>query len=117
MKKTLLVVACLVASNVSLAQKKDTTKKQDNFLDLASKSITQILGKDLDGKPSKKGIGYLDLLEKSNLPSEQKKEYKSWYYLQSKKQLTQKQKDSLGKALEKKILEAEKNPSSKKKNN
>ena len=41
------------------------------------------------------------------MPTEQKAEYKNWYYLQS-KDLTEKQKDSLGKAIEKKIMEAKK---------
>ncbi|MAX71149.1 MAG: hypothetical protein CMC76_08625 [Flavobacteriaceae bacterium] len=92
------------------AKQKDSTKvdsvkvDKNNFADLQSKTITGIFGENLDGKSTGKKLGFLELLEKMDLSPEQKLEYKNMYYAQA-KELTQKQKDSLGKAIEKKILE------------
>lgn len=87
------------------AQTDSTTVDPNNLLDLQSKTLTSILGEDLDGESAKKPIGYLELLEKSDLSAEQKEEYKNLYYLQA-KELTQKQKDSLSNALLKKMQDA-----------
>jgi len=84
-----------------------TTVKKDNFLDMGAGTLTQIFGENLDGKSTGKKLSFLELLEKMELPAEQKAEYKNQYYLQA-KDLTEKQKDSLGKAIQKKIVEAKK---------
>jgi len=114
----LFVMLVLCISNVTQSQAKDNKKtdsnkvnkevNKDNFMDLGAETLTSIFGENLDGKPSGKKLSFLQLLEKMDLPKEQKEEYKNWYYLQT-KDLTQKQKDSLGNALEKKILEAKNN--------
>ena len=77
-------------------------------MDMLSGTLTGAFGENLDGKSKGlgKGIGYLQLLEKSNLPKKEKEEYRNWYFLQA-KEMTQTQKDSLGKALSKKIIAAE----------
>ncbi|MBG6128792.1 hypothetical protein IWQ47_000516 [Aquimarina sp. EL_43] len=67
--------------------------------------LSGVFGENLDGKSNGKTINFLELLEKMDIPAEQKLEYKNMYYLQA-KELTQKQKDSLGSAIEKKIIEA-----------
>lgn len=86
----------------------DSTKvKKDNFLDMGAGTLGQIFGENLDGKSKNKNMSFLDLLDKMDLPAEQKVEYRNQYYLQA-KDLTEKQKDSLGKAIEKKILVAKK---------
>ena len=115
---TLLFLAMIVA-NTSRAQTKkkpiktDSTKtdtpkvKKDNFMDMGAGTLGQIFGENLDGKSTNKKISFLELLDKMDMPAEQKAEYKNWYYLQA-KDLTEKQKDSLGKAIEKKIMEAPK---------
>jgi hypothetical protein len=105
---TLLILG-LSLTDICLAQTKiiDSTKvKSDNFLDMGAESMTQMFGENLDGNATGKKTGFLELLGKMNLTEEQKADYKSQYYLQA-NTLTQKQKDSLGKAIEKKILEAE----------
>ena len=117
MSKTLhalLVILTISFANTSMAQTKkvptktDTTKvKKDNFLDLGAGTLGGIFGENLDGQSKNKKLSFLELLEKMDVPTEQKAEYKNWYYLQS-KNLTEKQKDSLGKAIEKKIIEAQK---------
>lgn len=92
------------------AKQKDSTKvdsvkvDKNNFADLQSKTITGIFGENLDGKSTGKKLGFLELLEKMDLTQEQKLEYKNMYYAQA-KELSQKQNDSLSKAIEKKILE------------
>jgi len=84
-----------------------TTIKKNNLLDMQTNILTSMFGSNLDGNVDGKSIGYLELLKKSNLPEDQKTEYKNFYYLQA-KDLTQKQKDSLSKVIEQKILEAKK---------
>lgn len=119
----LFVMLGLCISNLAQAQKKDSTKtdttkvkteeKKDNFMDLAAGTLGDIFGENLDGKSKGKKLTFLEFLEKVDLPKDQKAEYKNWYYLHV-KDLTEKQKDSLGSALEKKIKEAQKNNSTKK---
>ncbi len=117
MKTLQILVIILIISiiNTCYAQTpKDTIKtntlkvKKENFMDMGAETLTQIFGENLDGKQTGKKLSFLELLNKMDMPIEQKEEYRNWYYLQS-KDLTEKQKDSLSKALEKKILEAEKN--------
>ncbi len=72
---------------------------------MGSGTLGQIFGENLDGKSKNKKLSFLELLEKMDMPANQKAEYKNWYFLQA-KDLTEKQKDSLGKAIEKKIMEA-----------
>ena len=114
----LLVMLAISISFGTMAQEKktastnlkkvDTTKVQeDNFLDMGSGTLGQIFGENLDGQSKGKKLTFLEMLEKMDMPAEQKAEYKNWYYLQA-KNLTEKQKDSLGKAIEKKIMEAKK---------
>jgi hypothetical protein len=121
--KTIKITLILLAYSVSCfsqTKKKDpvkaktdtrkidsTTVKKDNFLDMGAGTLTQIFGENLDGKSTGKTLSFLELLNKMDLPPEQKTEYKNQYYLQA-KDLTEKQKDSLGKAIEKKIMEAKK---------
>ena len=69
--------------------------------------LTGTFGENLDGKPTGKTLSFLELLDLVNLPAEQKVEYVNWYYLHA-KELTQKQKDSLGRTIEKKIKDAKK---------
>ncbi|RRQ50704.1 hypothetical protein DZC72_09300 [Maribacter algicola] len=89
--------------------KKDETKKEapksENFMDLQTNTLTDLFGSDLSGTPDGKQLNFLELLEQSDLPEEQKKEWRNYYYLQS-KELTQKQKDSLSLALHKKMQKA-----------
>ncbi|WP_445733445.1 hypothetical protein [Mariniflexile sp.] len=108
----LLFFLAIAISTTSMAQtKKDSTKtekkpvQKDNFLDMGSGTLGQIFGENLDGKSKNKKLSFLELLEKMDMPANQKAEYKNWYFLQA-KDLTEKQKDSLGKAIEKKIMEA-----------
>tara|TARA_R110002049_G_scaffold122467_3_gene277335 strand:+ start:7105 stop:7503 length:399 start_codon:yes stop_codon:yes gene_type:complete len=108
----LLFFLAIAISTTSMAQiKKDSTKtekkpvQKDNFLDMGSGTLGQIFGENLDGKSKNKKLSFLELLEKMDMPADQKAEYKNWYFLQA-KDLTEKQKDSLGKAIEKKIMEA-----------
>lgn len=94
-------------STKSNSTKTDSTKvKKDNFLDLGAGTLSDIFGENLDGKSNGKKLSFLELLAKMDMPAEQKAEYKNWYYLQA-KNLTEQQKDSLGKAIEKKIKEAQ----------
>ncbi len=111
----ILVISMMIfIMQLANAQQTKTTKteknnlKQDNLLDMQTNVLSGLFGENLDGKPNGKTINFLELLEKMNLPTAQKLEYKNMYYLQA-KELTQKQKDSLGKAIEKKILEAQRN--------
>ena len=122
MKTPIITFTILVFSVTSFAQtqskdstiikkdsiKIDTTKvKKDNFLDMGAGTLTQIFGENLDGKSNGKKLSFLEFLKKIDMPEAQKTEYKNWYYLQA-KDLTEKQKDSLGKAIQIKILEAKK---------
>ena len=85
----------------------DTTKiKKDNFMDLQAEMVTGLFGTELDGKSNGKTLNFLQLLEKTDLPPEQKIELRNWYYLQA-KDLSQKQKDSLGNAIAQKIKAAQ----------
>ncbi|WP_422859478.1 hypothetical protein ACOKFD_00620 [Flagellimonas sp. S174] len=121
----LLIMLSLCISNVTQAQKNESTKKDsteaktevksDNFMDLAAGTLTQIFGEDLDGNSTGNSLSFLEFIEKMDLPKEQKEEYKNWYYIQT-KDLTQKQKDSLGNALKEKMIEAQKTQSKNKKN-
>jgi hypothetical protein len=87
----------------------DTTKvKKNNLLDMQSEFLTSTFGENLDGKSNGKKISFLELLDQMDMPAEQKAEYRNWFYLQA-KDLTEKQKDSLGKAIEIKIKEAQVN--------
>lgn len=111
--RVLLFLLVITISATSMAQtKKDSTKtekkpiQKDNFLDMGSGTLGQIFGENLDGQSKNKKLTFLELLEKMNLPADQKAEYKNWYYLQA-KDLTEKQKDSLGKAIEIKIKQAQ----------
>lgn len=108
--KTLCICSIICCATFSQAQtskteKDSTATKSENFLDLGAEVLTKSFGAELDGNPTGESLSYLQLLNKSDLPEEQKTELKNWYYLQA-KDLTQKQKDSLGKAIEKKIMEA-----------
>ncbi|PKV50007.1 hypothetical protein ATE84_2053 [Aquimarina sp. MAR_2010_214] len=93
------------AQSIDTSKTSEKTVKKDNLLDMQANLLSGVFGENLDGKSNGKTISFLELLEKMDLPAEQKLEYKNMYYLQAKK-LTQKQKDSLGAAIEKKILEA-----------
>lgn len=115
----LLLVLAIGISQTAQAQSKEKTKEKDstkaknevqadNFMDLFASTLGQTFGENLDGKSTGKKLSYIELLEKAEIPAAQKAEYKNWYYLHLKKDLTQKQKDSLGKALEKKINETKK---------
>ncbi|MGB3607473.1 MAG: hypothetical protein WA775_02700 [Psychroserpens sp.] len=113
--KLILLVFALVAMQLSFSQtkkkdeKKETTTKKtnDNYLDLQTKSMTKLFGSDLSGNPDGKSIGYLEFLEKMDLPPEQKTELRHQYILQS-KTLTQKQKDSLGQVFARQLEQAQK---------
>ena len=114
--KLLLLALCSVGiSCSSYAQengtKKDSiAKKQDNFMDLASKSLTGILGKNLEGDSNgiTEGIGFLELLEQTGFTEKEKEEYRKIYFAQS-KDLTKAQKDSLDTVFYKRILEEQQN--------
>ncbi|TPN85377.1 hypothetical protein [Aquimarina algicola] len=114
MKTTQILFIGMIIFTIQLAnaQKTNTTKtekhhtQKENLLDMQTNVLSSLLGENLDGKPNGSTINFLELLEKTDLPANQKLEYKNMYYLQA-RELTQKQKDSLGKAIEKKILEAQ----------
>ena len=108
----LLILLSIGITGTSYAQiKKDTTASEkkavqnDNFLDMGAQRLTHVFGENLDGKATGKKLSFLELLSKMDLPENQKQEYRNLYYLQA-KDLTQKQKDSLGNAIGKKIKEA-----------
>ncbi|WP_397363547.1 hypothetical protein [Olleya sp. R77988] len=108
--KTLTLIWIICFATLCQAQTKQTTTdstnvKPDNFLDMGAEVITQVFGTELDGNATGKTLSYLELLNQSDLPEDQKTEIKNLYYLQA-QELTEKQKDSLGKAIEKQILEA-----------
>ena len=114
MKTTHFIFVILAFSISSLveAQNKDVVKtdkstaKTDNLLDMQTNVLTNVFGENLDGNSQGKSIGYLELLDKMDKSQEQKAQMKNIYYLQA-KELNQKTKDSLGKALEQKIMEAQ----------
>ncbi|WP_308993356.1 hypothetical protein QLS71_014175 [Mariniflexile litorale] len=104
----LLMVLSISITAMTQAQekKKDSTLvNKNNYLDMGAGTLTDIFGSNLDGNKDGKKLSFLEMVEKMDLPAEQKTEYKNLYYLQS-KNLTEKQKDSLGKAISKKIKEA-----------
>ncbi|WP_158849452.1 hypothetical protein [Algibacter sp. L1A34] len=104
----LLIVFTISASAISQAQEKKTDSTQvnkSNYLDMGAGTLTDIFGSNLDGNKDGKKLSFLEMVDKMDLPAEQKTEYKNLYYLQS-KNLTEKQKDSLGKVMSKKIKEA-----------
>lgn len=114
-----IFMICLIISSNCLAQSKnDSTKvntksvQKDNFLDMGAGTLSQLFGENLDGQSPNKKLSFLEILEKMDMPMEQKAEYTNLYYLQA-KDLTEKQKDSIGKSLEKKIMEAKNNPENK----
>ena len=97
-----------VKAQTTKAKKDSVTQKQDNFLDLASKSLTGMFGESLEGNPNgiKEGIGFLELLEKTQFSEKEKEEYRKVYIGQS-QGMTNKQKDSLDGVFFQKILEKE----------
>ncbi|MEM9361404.1 MAG: hypothetical protein AAGA43_02165 [Bacteroidota bacterium] len=112
--KLLLFVLCFIGIFYSgNAQKKESKKdsvaeKQDNFMDLTSKTLTGIFGESLGGDSGglTKGIGFLELLEKTGFSEQEKEEYRKIYLAQS-KDLTKMQKDSLDRTFFQKIMEKE----------
>lgn len=105
-------IICFSAiSQAQTKQTKDTTSttsstvKSDNLLDMSTEVLTKTLGTELDGNATGESLSYLELLNKSELPENQKTEMRNWYYLQA-EELTQKQMDSLRKVIEKKNLKA-----------
>ncbi|MET1258818.1 hypothetical protein ABV409_05725 [Flagellimonas sp. DF-77] len=113
--KVLLVSTLLLATTYWVGaqetkKKKDSiVNKQDNFMDLATKSFSGVFGESLNGNPKKmgKGMGFLEFLEQSGFTEKEKMEYRSLYVMQS-QEMTQEQRDSLGLVLSKKIIEGEK---------
>lgn len=110
MKLLQVLLIGLIISTASIAQaqekKTDSIKvKNSNYLDMGAGTLTDIFGSNLDGNKDGKKLSFLEMVDKMDLPAEQKTEYKNLYYLQS-KNLTEKQKDSLGKVMSKKIKEA-----------
>lgn len=108
---TIIIAICITNSTQaqitdSNETVKDTTKTE-NLMDMQAEFLTGTFGENLDGNTTGKTLSFLELLDSVDLPPEQKAEYVNWYYLHA-KELTQIQKDSLGKALEKKIMEAKK---------
>lgn len=106
----LLIVLTISTISITQAQeKKNDPPKVDknNYLDMGAGTLTDIFGSNLDGNKDGKKLSFLQMVEKMDLSAKQKKEYKNLYYLQA-KNLTKKQKDSLGNAISKKIKEAKK---------
>lgn len=116
----LFVLAGVCISNSSYAQslgglmgtepERDTTAtagniNKDNLLDMQTNLFTQLLGEDLDGNATGNSIGFLELLEKIDLPAEEKQHYREMYIIQA-KNFTERQKDSLARAFGRKIMEA-----------
>jgi len=89
-------------------QKDSVAQNQDNFMDMAAKTFTGIFGNSLDGNPNglTEGIGFLELLEKTEFPEQEKEEYRKMYRAQS-QDLTKAQRDSLEGFFFQKILEKE----------
>ncbi len=112
-KHTLMIIIALSFTCISNAQNQEvstsekSTIKSDNLLDKQTNVLTSVFGEDLDGKSEGKSIGYLELINKMDISPEQKVEMTNIYYLQA-KELSQKTKDSLGKTIEQKKLEAQK---------
>ena len=86
-------------------QTEKETKFEPNFLDLQAQTLTNLFGSDLNGKPDGNPLDFLELLAKSDLAEEQKKEMTDLYYIQS-RNLTPSQKDSLSATLQKKMQKA-----------
>ncbi len=105
MKTTLIFLLLLTFSNYAQSQTDSTKVKKDNLLDMQTNLFTGLFGENLDGNTSGKSIGYLEFLNKLDISEKQKIEMRNIYFLQA-KNLTRQQKDSLGKVLERKILEA-----------
>ena len=102
----IIIIIALSFTGISNAQKQEVSKSE-NLLDMQTNVLTSVFGEDLDGKSKGKSIGYLELIDKMDISPEQKAEMTNIYYLQA-KDLSQKTKDSLSKAIEQKILEAQK---------
>ena len=126
MKKLLILFIVIAISTTSYAQDLDNlpgaTKEQQvkdekrpannngniNLLDVQTNVYKTIFnGETVGGVDFGNVDGFLDLVEKMDLTPEQKEEFRSVYFLQS-REPNQKTKDSLGQVLRKKMLEAEK---------
>ncbi len=83
---------------------KDST---NNLLDMQAKTYGNIFGEELTGQPGGKITSYLDLLERSDLPAEQKSRLRAFYKTYA-AQLDEKGKDSLGEMLSKQLLQTKK---------
>ena len=111
-KHFILIILAFSISSLVEAQNQDAVKadkstaKTDNLLDMQTNVLTSVFGENLDGNSQGKSTGYLELLDKMEISQEQKTEMTNIYYLQA-KELNQKTKDSLGKALEQKMMEAQ----------
>ena len=106
---TILVfsIACVVqAQNKEATKTSNKTSKEANLLDMQTNALTGVFGENMDGSTQGESIGYLELLEKMDLSADQKEEMTNIYYLQA-KEPNQKTKDSLSKALEQKMKEAQ----------
>lgn len=90
--------------------KNDTIRRNDsinknNLLDMQTNLFTQLFGEDLDGNATGNSIGFLELLEKLDMPADEKQHYREMYLIQA-KNYNERQKDSLARAFGRKILEA-----------
>lgn len=102
----LLIFWCLCSfGQETKANKREQSYDSENLMDMQANFLTDLFGSDLSGTPDGQRLGYLEMLENSDLPEEQKKEWRNTYNLQY-RELTQKQKDSLSLALHKKMQKA-----------
>lgn len=97
----------LLNSTEEESTENNSSTNPDNLLDMQSHLFTDLFGEDLDGNSTGNSIGFLELLEKLEMPADQKQHYREMYMLQA-KNFTERQKDSLGRAFGRKIMEAEK---------
>lgn len=102
----LLIFWCLCSfGQETKANKREQSYDSENLMDMQANFLTDLFGSDLSGTPDGQRLGYLEMLENSDLPEKEKQGLRRMYYLQS-GHLTQKQKDSFSLALHKKMQKA-----------
>ena len=102
--KTFLLLACLGSMGFVQAQTepKPTTPVTNNFLDLQASTFGNIFGDSLTGGNGEVN-GYLDLVNKSDMPEADKQNLRDTYMAYS-KTLDAQSKDSLQKGLAKEFM-------------
>lgn len=101
--KIITLLGLFVFLNSVKAQTNLPKDSTNNLLDMQASTYSNILGEGLTGVPGGNVKGYLDLLDKIDLPEKQKVQLRAFYETYA-AQLDEKGKDSLEAALSKKLL-------------